>query len=288
MKKCAILWSVVLLVLSACANIQPTRTTIAGEYHYAVVLEQQAAGMFSHPCNLEQDALKDLMAQLVYKGETGLVSQETKLPVFQPDEIERLAPALQKALEQAASDQRVRFVSFGQKQGVLFNNSRKTEGVVFVAPDRQINMAFSFINAKRAPGETSAMYHQYAKIDPLVVDDSKTPLVADKSGLQLKAFADGRKAPMWLMVDMESFQNHLGENEHYVAVPEKKTGFSLPLNAPSRSQQGTNISSVPLSNQQKQQTVKDKLVFLKNLFDDGLISEKEYQQEKAKVLSLMH
>ena len=287
MKKHAVIWSVVLLALTACANLQSGQTSVAKQYHHAVVLEQQDGRAFAHPHNLELDEIKDLLAQLVYVGESGLVSKEAPMAVFQAVEIERLAPSLQLALQQASPDQWVRFVSFGQKQGILFSNSRKTEGVMFVAPDSKVNIAFSFINAKRAPSETSAMYHQYAKLSPLALDGSATPLVVDKPGLQLKKMAGGSPSSMWLEADMKTFEDHLMVEDRYVAVVLPQTTLSLPPEA--TNQQASAETNAPsMTRRQQQQAIKQQLKFLKSLFEDGLISSKEYQEEKATVLARMN
>ena len=169
--------------------------------------------------------MKGLLARLNYVGTSGLVSEPTTMAVFQPAEIERLAPALQQALHDASAKQWVRFVSFGQKQGVLFNSSRKTEGVLFFSSDNQVNIAFSFINAKRAASETFAIYHQFATLNPLEIDASETPLVVEKAGVHLKRSANGRRAAMWLEADMQTFADHFMDEE--LSVPESSVESTI-------------------------------------------------------------
>ncbi|WP_316348312.1 SHOCT domain-containing protein [Desulfuromonas acetoxidans] len=287
MKKLAVLWSVALLLLTACASVQLGQTSVVKQYHHAVVLGQQADQAFAHPHHLQLDAVKDLLAQLVYVGAAGIANEETPMAVFQSAEIERLAPSLQQALQHASPQQWVRFVSFGQQQGVLFSNSRKTEGVVFIDSDNNVNIAFSYINAKRAPSETSAIYHQFAKLSPLEVAGTETPLVVENAGLHLKKMADGSQACMWLEADMETFEDHLDVEDQYVPVAPPKTTLSLPLNATHKPDRGE--TSVPaITPRQQQQAIKQQLKFLKSLFEDGLISSKEYEEEKAKVLAKMN
>nr|WP_320116121.1 hypothetical protein [uncultured Desulfuromonas sp.] len=278
-----VLAGLVPLLLSACAHLQSAQTPVVRHYHHAVVLESSADAVFNHPQDLDVAVLKGLLARLNYVGTSGLVSEPTTMAVFQPAEIERLAPALQQALHDASAKQWVRFVSFGQKQGVLFNSSRKTEGVLFFSPDNQVNIAFSFINAKRAPSETSAIYHQFATLNPLEIDASETPLVVEESGVHLKHSANGRRASMWLEADLQTFADYLMDKE--LSVPESSVEPTIvfPLKRGDALVK-EEVTAPFTAEQQRQQQIIQKLRFFKRLFDEGLISLREYEEQKANVL----
>lgn len=285
MKKLAVLIIAGMFALTACATIQPDRTNVANEYHYAVALEvqplPQSLGELAHPKTLDLASLKSLMAQLVYVENSGSSDRGKSTPVFQIEEIERLAPSLVMALGQAQPEQLIRFVTFGQKKGVFFSDSQKTEGVFFVTSDQHVNFAFNFINSKRAPSETSAIYHRYAKLNPLDIQNSKKSLVAEKTGLELYRYEDGTQAPLWLHADLVTFERHLEEDDRYevMATPSSYAGEI--------SSAGEQVSAVQPESQAKmkrQDAIKQKLKFLKSLIDEGLITQKEYQEQKNKVL----
>lgn len=284
MKKLVGLIMAGMFALTACATIQPDRADVAKEYHYAVVLETQPlppAVTLAHPNTLDLDSLKDLMAQLVYAEKAGSPDSGALTPVFQAEEIERLAPSLVMALGQAQPDQLIRFVSFGQKKGVFFSQSQKTEGAFFVTSDQHLNFAFNFVNAKRAPSETSAIYHRYAKLNPLDIQEAKIGLVAEKTGLALHRYEDDTQAPLWLHADLEAFERHLDENDRYAVMTASRKNASSPANA---GDQVFADTSGPEAGLTRQSAIKQQLKFLKSLFDDGLISQKEYQEQKNKVL----
>ncbi|WP_320055937.1 hypothetical protein [Desulfuromonas thiophila] len=277
MKKRVFVWVVGVLILAGCANMHPDRTAVARKYHHAVMLETRepaAASMFAHPCRLEADVLKNFMGRLVAIGETGIVSQPTPLPVFQEDEIERLVPDLQQALAQAGPDQCVRFVSFKQGKGLVFSSSRKSEGVLFASSDGQLNLAMNYINAKRLPSETSALCHEYSKIDPLKIRKAETPFVVTGAGLAFHRFADGARAPMWLEVDMKQMEKTMvSQARRPLLSREEKTPAMV---AP---------SAVSATTGQPFDNIRLKLMFLKKLFDERLISPEEYHAKKAQVLA---
>lgn len=291
MKKHVVFLLVAVFTLTACATIQPDRTNIAKEYYYAVELEKQVSfesvQRLGHPYVLDVDVLKEVMGQLVYMGETGIVSQPMLSPVFQADEIERLAPSLIKAAGQAQQDQVVRFVSFGQKKGVFFSNSQKTEGVFFVSEDKSVNFAFNFINTNRATNETSAQYHQYAKLNPLDIQESKTPLVVDTVGFKLQRTAADRQVPMWVDVDLELFKRELKPKDDEPGLPHETLDTVTTSSTSLQVHQAT-ATAVPEGGGQRQDEIKQQLLFLKSLFNDGLISQKEYQQQKAKALKALY
>jgi len=106
------------------------------------------------------------MGDLQYTEKAGLMNNIKQRPVFQQTEIDRLAPVLAATLAKADAGQRLRFISFNQGQTAIFSESRKTEGVVFIDSTGRLNFAFNYINAKRLPSETSAIYASYAEVDP--------------------------------------------------------------------------------------------------------------------------
>lgn len=276
------------LALTACGGLQTRRIVITQEYQQAVSLEELASPQMnlrlSHPYVLDLLIANEVMRNLRYLGTSTLSSEPTQLPVFQEDEIERLAPALVNALSLAQEQQYVRFVSFSQGKGIFFKTSQKTEGIVFISSEGQLNFAFNYIHSKRGGSETTAMYHEYSKLNPLKMTTSKTPLIATEPGLAMHTLADGAPSPTWIVANLAAVTR---KSDHQ-AVPEP-----IQLRKPVQTDKiNQTVALTSTSNQPKAQssdetqmlTIKKKLEFLKNLFDEGLISQEEYQTRKKIVL----
>jgi hypothetical protein len=283
MNKCVVLLLGALLMLSGCAKLHPQRLSIVEDYFHGVVVEAvpspSEVKTVASAAALELDVLKDLMGQLTYVSETTLSGGQDALFVFMPEEIERLAPSLHQALAQCGAGQWVHFVSFNQKKGVLFSQSRKSEGVCFISADQQVNFSFYYINANRASSETSARYHRYSVLDPLEILESRSSLVADRAGVQAMKSAGGDEVPMWISINVERFESALKPEEHYPVispVAEVRDGTTPAVKTTS------GPAAVPMT---QQQDIKEQLKFLKSLFEEGLITQVEYQTKKSEILN---
>jgi len=286
MNKCVVLLLGALLMLSGCAKLQPQRLSVVEDYFHGVVVEavpsRSEAKTVASAAAFELDVLKDLMGQLTYVSETTLSGGQDAQFVFMPEEIERLAPSLHQALTQCGAGQWVHFVSFNQKKGVLFSQSRKSEGVCFISADQRVNFSFYFINANRSSSETSARYHRYSVLNPLEILESRSSLVAERDGVQVMKTAGGDDVPMWVRINVERFEAALKPEEHYPVI-----------SSMAETQDGTTpvakiTSGHAVVSQTQQQDIKEQLKFLKSLFEEGLITQGEYQAKKSEILNKIH
>lgn len=283
--------------LSACTSTKWVRTTVTKEYDLSVTLEQhQEKGAivrqkYQQPKSMDLDELKTLMGDLAYTEKAGLMSKSKQNPVFQSDEIGRLAPVLIAALAKAEASQRLRFISYNQGQSAIFSESRKTEGVVFVDASGRLNVAFNYINAKRLPSETSAIYASLSEADPLKIETSETPLLAPALYAELQHLETGETAPMWVAADLkklkdatdsapspsvtETAPNAKAKEETAAPVAPKPKSNLTPTEKP---------VPAPASDDSFKQELKNKLKFMKELYDEGLISEKDYEGKKKVLL----
>lgn len=283
-----------LLVLSAfglisCASHGPVRTVIVKEYAFAVAMETgpesgpAAPPAQAKPATIVPSDIKTLMGGLRYREKAGLLGNSESAPVFQESEIDRLTPVLAEALAKAGTRQRIRFISFNQEQSALLSNSRKTEGVIFAAPDGRLHVAFNYINARRLPSESSALYSRYAEVDPLRIDSSETPLSPVAAYAEMATLATGKPAPMWVVADLEKLRAAGG-----MTIPDAAGAERIPA-ADSRQ---TPLLATPLENRapadipedRLRQGIKSKLRYLKELLDEGLISESDYNAKKMELL----
>jgi len=290
MKRTVLLLLISAALTSACTSAKWVRTTVAKGYEFNVTLEQrQEKGAvvpqkYSHPYAMDISALEKLMQELKYVEKGGLTSAEKQSPVFQSAEIVRLAPALAEALTKADADQRVRFTSFNQGKALIFSVPRKTEGVMFVETAGRLNLAFNLINAKRQPSEATAVAPVYSTADPLRIKASDTPLAATAPYAKLHEFATGERAPLWVVADLEELKQATAAAPAPVVKAEPA---AAPAEAPLAGTEGTPADKSAADRAPEEMPtgeIKNKLKFLKELLDEGLISEEDYAGKKMELL----
>lgn len=287
MKRIAIL--LILLstfLVSACASSKWVQTPISKQNYVNVVLEQPQANatvslhLYKHPYEIDTADLKKLLGDLTYVAKAGLMKTEEEISVFQEVEIDRLAPVLREALAKAGDRQRVRFISFNQAQSFLFSLSRKTEGILFVETDGQLNIAFNFINSDRHTSETTAVNPVYSKVDPLKIQTSDTPISVPSYAAR-HTFEQGVPAPMWVVVDCSKLREVMT-----VPLGKKPEKDSTAIEGKAGSPDITAKRAVPMqaSTEGLKEDIKNKLRYLKELLDEGLISEEDYTTKKMELL----
>lgn len=290
MKRIAFLFIISAAFFSACTNTKWVRTTVAERYDFNVTLEQQQEKgtviqkKFAHPYEIDLSDLEKLMGDLKYIEKSGLMRTEKQSPVFQAVEIDRLAPVLALTLAKADASQRIRFTSFNQGDLVIFSVSRKTEGVIFIEPAGRLNIAFNFINYNRQPSENTAINPSFSSADPLKIKTSETPLSATVPYAELHKFETGELAPMWVVADLEK----LKESNSTATVPIiQATEEPPPATGPKVEIKGTPVEKTKpdqASEDVLKEDIKNKLRYLKELLDEGLISEKDYTVKKMELL----
>ena len=298
MKRIAILLIVSAVFFSACTSTEWVQSTVDKQYKYIVTLEQQQKKgitvhqKYEHPYEIDLADLEKLMGGLTYTEKDGLMNKKKQSPVFQAVEIDRLAPVLADTLAKADTSQRIRFISFNQGKALLFSTPRKTAGVVFVESDGRLNIAFNFINSERTPSETTAFYPSYSMVDPLKIKTSDTPISSATHSVKLHEFETGKRAPMWVVADLEK----LTESISTTTVPIIKTTDEVPTAvAPKTETPGTSVAETPDTTVRKtvpvqvpedmlKEDIKNKLRYLKELLDEGLISKTDYNAKKIELL----
>jgi hypothetical protein len=290
MKRIACLLVISLVLVPACASTKWTRTAVVKQYDFSVALEQrQGQGanplqQYEHPREINVADLEQLMTDLTYLEKGGMMSSSKQRPVFQQAEIDRLSPVLAEALARADASQQVRFISFNQEQSVVFSNSRKTEGVVFIESGGRLNMAFNYINANRIPSETSAIYASYAESDPLKIETADTTLSESVPYAELRLLDSGRQAPMWVVAELGKIRA-AGSSKPAPIV--EATPVTTPVSAPKteiKVKPAEPAAPAPSPGNVLHQEIKNKLRYLKELLDEGLISEKDYNAKKTQLL----
>ncbi len=289
MKRITVLFILSVVFLSACASSKWVRQPVVQQHEFVVSLEQHQENggtvqqKYQHPYKLDLAVLEKLLGDLTYSETFGLMNEKRKSPVFQTVEIHRLAPVLAKTLSKADPGQRIRFASFNNEEALIFSISRKTEGVIFIEPNGQLNIAFNFINSDRHAGETSAFQYNYSTSDPLKIKTSDTPISATAPYIVLHKFETGKIAPMWVEADLDRLKESANtETNSTVRTIEEIP----PAVAPKTKDLDTPVEKTapPQASGDVLEDIKNKLKYLKELLNEGLISEKDYNAKKMELL----
>ncbi len=302
MKRLFVLIFMGAVFLSACSTGRWIKTPVLEEKNLTVSLEHRMEKdriipqKYHHPYKINPLTLHKLLTDLVYTEKSGFWQNQTENPVFQKIEVDRIAPALTDALANATPDQRIRFTSLNRGGGgllfELFKNRRKTNGVIFIDPASNLNIAFACINVEIDPNNnTTELPDSLTRVDPLKLKSADTVLLpippyaihhTDKNGIPI---------PMWIEADLEKLQEII-KAEHQspdqtdqtdqTRIPHSSikatTDFGKPFVKPPVKQPATDTDD-PL------ERIKNKLIYLKELFEAGLINKQEYEAKKKEFLT---
>lgn len=229
---------------------------------------------FAHPCTFHVSELTEIFKGLTYQ-DPRLFQDAEETSVFFPQDAFRLAKEVANILGTARSDQRIRFTAYNFGGGLLFSHQRKTEGVIFLKPAHQLNIAFVVINEDPPPDPiggsgTDQEYLKTSKKNPVRIVYTQAPLVP-KSWYTLKPTEEeGKVHPLWAVVDLDTVRDMFkdkiqSEVTEPPAEPKKKT-------------------VEPTPEVKEEDDLKQKLQRLKEYYDEGLIDEEEYKEKKKQLL----
>ncbi len=256
------------LLLTACSGDRWVRDKVIEDSDIQVSLEHRkkndtvAEQYYAHPVAMNHRLIAYILKGITYE-DPRLFQEPTPMPVFFNYEIIRLAPALSDALVHADSNQRIRFLSYNMGGGLIFAARQKNEGVLFIRPENKLNIAFNFINEEIQPGDDYEETSYRAQRDPQKITASSTPLKPNDWYTLYRSEEDGKEYPLWAVVDLEKLDKLARTLE---LEQEEKTAVIEPGETPD------------------QERIKERLEFLKELHDGGLIDEKEYEAKKKEIL----
>ncbi len=277
---------IVLGLLGCGALPQPMDRSSSDHHIVQIGPSGQAGSALSHPYRIEADRLAAHLAALRYE-ETGRLLSAGRLPVFDADEVAALAPRLAESLAVARPDQRVDFVSFGGSGGGIgIGNSRKTEGTLFVDAQGQLNIAFAGIRQLMTVDDDYTRFRDFSLGDPLTADRSLVRLATDSSSFSVRRQRDGSAWPMWVSLRPDA-PMPVAERGSSTAAPSASVSAPPPPLATGSTAPPADPQAAPLIPQDlpaTQAAIRERLAFLKGLYDDGLISEADYQRERERVL----
>lgn len=277
-----------IITLAGCAS-PSTKHLASGDGQYLVQISpaSNAGTRLSHPATLETSALASKLRALHFE-EPGLLGSASSRPVFDQEEISRLAPALSQALAQARADQRVDFLSF-PGSGSNLGNARKTEGTLFIDPQGQLNIALSAVRQVMTVDDDFTRFREISMGDPLAVDRAMVNLVWERDAFSARRQNDGSPYPLWVVAangqtahEITEAQVDLQATREAAPPPARRAEPPTRESAPDRP--GT-VAADEVAPSSTPEAVRERLEFLRALHEDGLISAEEYERERARALS---
>ena len=305
MKRFAVLFFFCTFFLSACSTARWVRSPVLKQKNVIIALEQRqekgeiVTQKYNHPHKIDLLELEKLLEDLTYVEQVGLLGKEKKIPVFQTIEIDRLASVLANMLTKIDASQRIQFTSLNRGKGLIFSIRRKTEGVIFIESNGHLNMAFNLINFELDPNDANTLPPSFSRVDPLKIKFSDATIIPTAPYTELHQFENGKLAPMWLVADLEKL-GKATDNAPFTIIevvdeapPETAESEVLSAPAPLSAEQKTDTTvtgtaektPVQTTDNALQKDIKDKLKYLKELQDEGLISEKDYNIKKTELLN---
>jgi hypothetical protein len=236
------------------------------------------------------------MRDLTYVEQVGFMGKKKEKAVFQAVEINRLAPVLASTLAQATDSQRIRFTSYNQGKAFIFSISRETEGVMFVEPNGHLNIAFNLINSEIDPNEPAAFPPGFSKVDPLKIKASGTTIIPAAPYAGLHKRDDAKTYPMWVIADLKKLKDSIKNTPAVISEVKKEVPPADMNPASPAAPAAAAVAPEPVKAETQktvpvqapetaiQKDIKNKLIYLKELLDEGLISEKDYNAKKAELL----
>ncbi|MBS0012332.1 MAG: SHOCT domain-containing protein [Desulfobacterales bacterium] len=285
-------------------------TDVARDKDVVVRLEQQMKNgqvvdqNYRHPAEINSFTMSWLLEDLRYMAQSSIIGGSAETQIFQQREIDRLAPALSKALASADSGQRVHFTSYNRAVELLFEKQRKTQGVMFVDQNGTLHIAFAWINAVLdVDGEPKGDRASH-RFDVLELRHADTEVIAPKPYMQVYQFEDGKSAPMRLAVNLEhlraSVAREIGQQTgmQYAAPSGSQQGESFrqiqqqqPRQQMQTRQPAQQVQPAPEPSPQDKKAlrgeIRDQLEYLKEIYEEGLITESEYEQQRKKALEAL-
>lgn len=155
---------------------------------------------YAHPYALDVERLRAILGGLECR-ERGTFAPDRVAPVFTPEELDQLAPALATVLAKAGPTERLRFLSLPATFLGVFVPPYRTEGVLFVEPGERLNLAFSGVREILDPEEED--WRRVGTDDPCRIRSSgRRTLVLHDPAVSLRRDAVGDEYPLWVVVDL--------------------------------------------------------------------------------------
>ena len=229
----------------------------------------------AHPATISADELTRVLGSLEFI-ERGLLGRSSRNPVFSSEEIAVLSPLLAAALGRADASEQLRFASFSRRGGTL-SQLLKTEAVSFIDGEGRLNVAFVGIHEFAGADADFFDFLALSDRDPLVVERSLLRLADDAAGWTVR-----EERPLWARHDPTT-PLPVAPARSPAAAPAAPEPVVPPAAAEAEDRTAA-IAAPPAPARTMETEIRQRLEFLKGLYEDGLISEEEYEQQRREAL----
>ncbi len=286
--------------VAGCGSAGWQDTAVNKDSGFIVKLQQKmkdgrpVAQDYSHPAEIGAESLAWFFNDLSYMTSPKLLSDSEEKPVFQNREINRLAPAVSRALKNADAAQRVHFTSYNYSRGLLFQKRRITQGTLFVDAKGNLNMDFSWINHEVNLEDQPKGKGGFSQGDPIGMAEPDTPVLANRPYIRHHRGENGKADSMWIQAPVEDIRRVAKKakpaEENKVQKPAEEITASEKRDQAEPGEEKTpevdkSGPEEPAGNwETRKEEIRDRLKYLKDLYQEGLITESEYQNQKQEAL----
>ena len=240
---------------------------------------------FNHPYEMVGNVIANALSYIYYE-QRGLLKKKGSLRVFQDDEIKKLVPLIVQAFSVATPTQVVAASSYSER---MLLTDQQNYCILFVS-EHSLNIAFSRIHMFQTYNDAMSDKKRtmMLKENPSAINHSRFWKLVPSSGQRLEPGHEN-----WLVIDLSEEMYQQPVAQRVGTVDEKiKTGTSELDTRLKRLEErliNTGVSkelepASPAREVSSESKIKNKLIVLHELVNDGIISEEDYDYKKAKML----
>lgn len=240
---------------------------------------------FNHPYEMVGNVVTNALSYIYYE-ERGLLKKKGSLRVFQDDEIKKLVPLIVQAFSVATPAQVVVVSSYSER---MLLTDQQNYCILFIS-DHSLNIAFSRVHMFQTYNDSMSekKRNTMSKENPAKINHSRFWKLVPSSGQRLEPDHEN-----WLVTDLSNEMYQQPVAQRVGTVDEKiKTGTSEMDTRLKRLEERLSNTGVPKKLEptspareiRSESKIKRKLIILRELVDDGVISEEDYDYKKAKML----
>lgn len=240
---------------------------------------------FNHPYELAGNVITNALSY-IYFEEKGLLKKKGTVRVFQDDEIRKLVPLLIQSFSVATPEQVVTVSSYSER---MLLTDQQNYCILFIS-DHSLNIAFSRVHMFQTYNDTMSEKKRYTttKENPAQISHSRFWKLIPSAGQRLEPSHEN-----WLVIDLSNEMYQQPVAQRVGTVDEKiKVGTSelearlrkLEERMGAASETKGHKSTTPVREIGSESKIKSKLIILREMVDDGIVSEEDYNYKKAKML----
>ncbi len=240
---------------------------------------------FNHPYELTGNVVTNALSYIYYE-EKGMLKKKETLRVFQDDEIRKLVPLIVQAFSVAEPTQVVTVSSYSER---MLLTDQQNYCILFISGN-SLNIAFSRVHMFQTYNDIMSDKKKYmtARENPATVSNSRFWKIVPSSGQRFEPDHEN-----WLVMDLsnEVYQRPVAQRVGTVdeKIKEGTSGLDERLKKLEERMSNADAPKQPTSAShpkeiRSESKIKNKLIVLRELVNDGVISEEDYNGKKAKML----